>query len=214
MPPRRSYRFSERTGRYRGPDGRFVRQREIRAGVDSMIDGASQRIRTLTESLRSRQITVGEWEQRMRAEVSALHVAAATAAKGGRDQMSSADYGRVGRLVRDQFDFLRSRADAIVSGKQLMDGTLVQRATLYAQAARGTHSAILAREMDTRGFSEERNILDREAAHCVGAGSCPEQTARGWVPVGSLVPLSQRLCGPNDRCSIQYRNPATGEVAA
>lgn len=214
MPPRRSYTFSDRTGRYRGPDGRFIRQREIRAGVDRMINDSGVRIKALAESLRARAINVGEWEARMRAEISALHVAAATAAKGGRDQMSQADYGRVGRLVRDQFDFLRARVDAIVSGKQSMDATLSARAMLYAEAARPTHEAILSLEMATRGFTEERNVLDREAKHCVGPGSCPEQTARGWMPVGSLVPLGQRLCGPNDQCSLQYRNPATGEIAA
>ena len=129
--------------------------------------------------------------------------------------MSQADYGRAGRALRDEYDFLRARVDAIVSGEQALDGTLASRAVLYAEAARSvSYEATLSREMATRGFTEERNILDREAAHCVGPGSCPEQTARGWVPAGALIPLGERLCKRSDKCRILRRNPLTGEIAA
>src|SRR5574338_668116 len=140
MTPRRPYTFDERAGRYRGPGGRFVRWGEVRAGLDRVIERSGARVKQLTESLRARSITAGEWEHRMRSELSALHVAAAEAAKGGRAQMSQADWGRVGREVRTQFEFLRARVDQIISGQQALDGTLTARATLYAEAEIGRAS--------------------------------------------------------------------------
>ena len=103
MSPRVRYQFQESTGRYRGPSGRFVSQREVRAAVDKMIAASGQRMRGLTEQFRQRALTLGEWEQAMRRELSTLHVAAATVAKGGRAEMSQSDYGRVGQLVQKQF---------------------------------------------------------------------------------------------------------------
>lgn len=214
MSPRVRYQFQESTGRYRGPSGRFVSQREVRAAVDKMIAASGQRMRGLTEQFRQRALTLGEWEQAMRRELSTLHVAAATVAKGGRAEMSQSDYGRVGQLVREQFEWLRARADKITSGEQFADGSLSAISQLYAEAARATHQVIVSREMAVRGFTEERNILDREAAHCLGDNSCPGESARGWVPLGTLIPLGKRRCGPNDRCHFQYRNPVTGEIAA
>jgi hypothetical protein len=214
MSPRVSYRFDERTGRYRAPSGRFLRQRDVRAAVDKLIQASGTRMRAMTEQLRSRQLTLGDWEIAMRRELSTLHVATATVAKGGRAEMSQSDYGRVGQLVREQFEWLRERADKVLSGQQFADGSLTARAQLYAEAARGTHQTILSREMVVRGFTEERNVEDREVIHCTGPGSCPAETAKGWVPIGTLIPLGQRKCLARDRCHLQYRNPTTGEIAA
>lgn len=215
MPPRRSYEYSERAGRFRdATTGRFVPVRAVRAAVDRMIDGSAKRVRALTEQFRQRAMTLGEWEAQMREEMRAVHLAAVEAAKGGRQQMSQAAYGLAGQKLRAQYEYLRALADDIAAGRQFADGRLTARATLYSEAARASYQDTTSREMAVRGFTEERNVLDREAAHCVGAGSCPEQTARGWVPIGALIPLGSRVCRVRDRCVIQYRNPATGEIAA
>jgi hypothetical protein len=67
--------------------------------------------------------------------------------------------------------------------------------------------------MRDRGYDEESNLL-APAEHCEGQGSCVEQTTRGWVPVGSLIPIGGRLCVTNCKCQIRYRNSETGEIAA
>lgn len=216
MPPRRRYTFNDRTGRYRDArTGRFVSHRQVRAAVDTVIDGSGKRIKALTEQFRSRALTLGEWETRMRVELKALHLAAARAAKGGRAQMTAADYGRVGQALRTQYRYLRRFADEVQSGKQLPDGSMASRALLYPEAARSvSYQSTLAREMRRRGYDQERNVLDREAAHCQGPGSCPDITKRGWQPIGTLPPLGTRPCMVKDKCHVQYRNSRTGEVAA
>ncbi|HYC50684.1 MAG TPA: hypothetical protein VEB19_06175 [Gemmatimonadaceae bacterium] len=182
--------------------------------MDRLIDGSAKRVRALTDQFRQRTLTLGEWEARMRDELRTVHLAAVEAAKGGRQQMSQAAYGLAGQRLRTQYEYLRSLADDVAAGRQFIDGRFTARSLLYPEAARASFQDVTKREMAVRGYDEERNVLDREAAHCHGAGSCPEQTARGWVPIGELIPLGDRLCRVRDRCQIIYRNSVTGEIAA
>ena len=181
--------------------------------IDRTLADHQRSVATLTEQLRSRQLSLQEWERRVKVELKDLHLYSAMSALGGRSQLTQQDALRVGRELNRQYRFLRRFADQIQSGKQAMDGTLVRRTALYVQSGRGTMEATRQREMRGRGFDQERNILSA-SEHCIGAGSCVEQTERGWVPVGQLIPIGGRLCITSCRCNLAYRNSHTGEVAA
>jgi hypothetical protein len=210
MARRPSFRFDDIVGRFRGRSGRFIASSTIRGYLDRALDGHGKAISALTEQLRARAITLGQWERAMRTELKHIHLYSATLAKGGRFQLSQADFGRIGRELRDQYDFLRTFADAIASGKQPVDGRLVARAKLYAQSGRSTYHLTERAEMERRGWDLEENVL-AASEHCAG---CLAETARGKVSIGSLVPIGQRTCRTNDRCRIRYSNSATGAVAA
>lgn len=211
--PNPPFTFSPRTGRYRDASGRFLPAERVRRIIDATLLSHTKAVTALAEQLRQRALSLQEWERRMRAEVKAIHLYSAMLAKGGRAQLTPADLGRIGAAVKRQYRFLRRLGDELASGKQRLDGSLVNRARLYAQSGRGSFEATRQREMRRRGFDQERNILSA-SEHCAGDGSCLEQTARGWVPVGSLIPIGGRLCVTNCRCLLTYRNSRTGEVAA
>ena len=204
------FRFDEASGRYRASSGRFLPFSTVRSYLDRALDGHARAISQLTEQLRNRDITLGQWERLMRDEIKHIHVYSATLAKGGRMQLSQADYGRIGRQLREQYGFLREFADQVASGQQAVDGRLLSRARLYAQSGRVTFHLVERAEMEMRGFDLEENIL-AAAEHCAG---CLTETARGRVPIGSLVPIGSRDCKSNDRCRVRYHNSRTGQVAA
>jgi hypothetical protein len=52
-------------------------------------------------------------------------------------------------------------------------------------------------------MTREWNVL-HPADHCEGVGSCIEQTARGKVPIGSLIPVGDRRCLRRCHCTIEY----------
>lgn len=207
------FKWSDDTGRFRGPNGRFLSSDRVRRIIDATLLSHTKAVQALAEQLRAHALPLGEWERRMRQEIKAIHIYSALAAKGGRAQLTPADYGRLGATVKRQYRYLDRLGAELASGQQKLDGSLTNRARLYAQAGRGTHEATRQREMRTRGFDEERNIL-APSEHCEGVGSCVDETARGWVPVGDLIPIGGRLCVTNCRCRIQYRNSGTGDVAA
>ena len=206
------FRWSPPTGRFRDARGRFLSSERVRRIIDATLQSHTRAVQELTEQFRNRAVSLAEWERRMRQEIKNIHIYSALAAKGGKAQLTPQDYGRLGAVVKRQYRFLERLSNELSTGKQAPDGSLVNRARLYAQAGRGTMEATRQREMTTRGFDEERNVLG-SAEHCDGPDSCLEQTARGWVPVGSLIPIGGRLCVTNCKCQIEYRNGATQDVA-
>lgn len=206
----RPWRFDDVAGRFRAKTGRFIASSTVRGYLDRVLDGHSRAIVDLTEQLRNRELTLGQWERAVRMELKHIHLYSATLAKGGSMQLSQADFGRIGRELRDQYGFLREFADQIASGKQPVDGRLTSRARLYAQSGRATFHLTERAEMERRGWDLEENVL-AASEHC---GGCLEETAKGRVPIGTLIPIGQRTCRTNDRCRIRYSNSITGAVAA
>lgn len=114
--------------------------------------------------------------------------------------MSPADYGRLGPRLKEQYKYLGKFAKEIEKGLPL-DGRFMQRMKLYSQSGRVSFDAIQRAEMIKRGMREERNILHK-ADHC---RDCLEETAKGWVPIGTLTLIGHRQCRSNDRCSKEFR---------
>lgn len=111
------------------------------------------------------------------------------------------------RNVRVQLDYLRRFAEQIISGKQRLDGTLRRRAELYVLSARTTYHEVRLRVDQETGKTEERNLLSG-TEHCRDSkdrAGCQEQTDRGWVPIGTLVPIGQRTCLARCHCRVERR---------
>ena len=196
------YRWNDTAGRYIDAHGRFVSRAALRAEVDAALQSATARARGLAEQLRTGQIPLEEWELAMRALSKEVHLYSAAAARGGWAQLSADDTGRVGRIVRDEYRWLRGFREEIEDGLPL-DGRFSVRTELYAQAGRETfHKTERQAELE-RGNTLERSILGA-ADHCEGAGSCVEQRDRGWVLIGTLIAIGRRLCGRRCKCAMEY----------
>ena len=203
------YRWNEGAGRYIGSRGRFVSGSAVRGALDEFVDGQATAMGNLTGMLRDGSISLADWQRAMMEQVKQTHLASVAAQRGGWAQLTQADYGRAGQRIRQQYEYLRNFAQEIADGTQPLDGRAVQRTRLYGQAGRNTYHLSERTDMERRGFDEERNILDPAAKHCQ---SCIDETARGWVSLGALVPIGERTCNMNDRCSVEYRNSATCET--
>jgi hypothetical protein len=200
-----AYTWDERSARYASKaTGRFVAQATVRAELDATLDRAEKNIISLAESLRTGRISLADWQAQMAREIKNIHLASGALAKGGWSQMAPADWGRVGQKLRFHYERLGNFARQIADGTQRLDGTLARRAALYVQAGRNTYHAVEQREMLARGMVEERNI--RHAGDsCEGENSCIGESARGWVPIGEMVPIGARICLSRCRCSVEYR---------
>lgn len=196
------FRWNEKAGRYVGPKGRFVSRLAVRHALDMALDARSAAMRALSGRLRAGEISVREWQTAMMADVKAVQLYGAASAKGGWAQLTQADFGRVGAHVKRQYEYLSRFAQQIASGEQPLDGVFLARADMYGQAGRAIHHETERREMEIRGMNQERNVLG-VADHCV---ECLEETRRGWVPIGTLRPVGQRVCTTRCKCSIQYRS--------
>lgn len=206
-----TYRWNESAGRYTDSAGRFVSEARVRAVIDDIADAASERMAQASARLLSGEMSLGAWQAEMQATIKLTHVATGVLSHGGAEQMTASRYGALGPTIRSEYQFLRAFAQEIANGRQTLNGIVTARARQYGQASRVTYERTRSRGQQQRGYQSERNVL-HPGEHCSG---CRAESAKGWAPIGSLVPVGQRICRSNCRCSISYRRePSDIEVAA
>ncbi len=182
--------------------GAPVKPREMRMAMDQAIDVSAGRVEALGRQLQQGQIGLIEWELAMRREVKNVLLYSVAVHAGGVRHMTPRQLGMVGAATREQYRYLNRFAREIESGLPL-DGRFLQRVRMYAAAGRQLYHRIEREVMEARGMTHERNLLG-VADHCDG---CVEETSRGWVAIGTLVPIGARTCLSNCRCRIVYRRP-------
>ena len=176
-------------------------QRAVREALDDAMDRSAVKVVTLTERLRAGAIDLAEWQLEMARTVKGVHLASAALAKGGWAQMSQSDILAAGRAIRLQYGFLANFAAEVASGEQLLDGTVTRRATMYVEAGRATYHATEQKEQRIRGAVEERSIRSPVDS----CDECISEEAKGWQPIGEMVPIGARICLVKCRCRPEYR---------
>jgi hypothetical protein len=184
--------------------GQFVPQTAVSNALQQTIDTQAKTVANLTTQFKNGAVTLAEWRTGMAQSVKVTHLASSALANGGWAQMTQADYGRVGQLVRQQYAYLDRFASDIASGKQKFDGTLDRRAKMYTDAGRQTYESARRAEDRLRGLDEERNIR-YDGDSCDG---CIEAEAMGWQPVGVIPLPGTRDCRTNCRCRLERRRSA------
>lgn len=205
-----NYYWDDRAGRYRDARGRYVSEAKIRDGVDRVVLHASRNMYTLAQEFRTTDMTVGQWRDKMLNEVKLAHTAVALAVYGGKEHMGPREWGIVGQIIRQQYQYVQKFAQDILDGRQQLNGRMDARAALYGQAARSTYENMRRTTQQVYARLFERNVLGARES-CV---ECQAETLRGWVPVGMLKPIGGRLCRSACKCTFAYEGklPAGGVV--
>lgn len=196
-------RLNNGVGAYRAPNGRILSQATVRQALDLYVDSSQDVTRTLADLLRNQQISLADWQLQMRDHIKDVHLNAAAAQRGGWQNMTQADFGRVGQRIRVQYEYLDNFAKQIADGTQPLDGRFLVRSQMYTDAAVATYDRFEVNAFNNAGFDQERSILEPGARHC---GQCESEAARGWQPLGSIIPIGERTCLTRCRCTKEYRN--------
>ncbi len=203
-----TYTYNPKLLRYTNRrNGRIVSAQEVRNAVDTVIDAEAIRLQNVAQLLVEGKINLPEWQIQTTALLKNLHVAMGLAACGGVNAISASDMGYIASQIKEQYKYLRDFAKQIKNETQKLDKSLVARAGSYAQAARATYENTLQRRAKAAGLSQEKSVLDSAAEHC---SPCVDEAGKGWVAVGSLIPIGQRSCRSQCRCHMTYRK---GEAA-
>lgn len=195
------YDWSGAVARFRDPDtGRWITRVQVRAWLDKFIAASQANIQDASTSYREGTIALDAWQAIIRDEIKDSHLMAEALARGGWNQLTQADFGRVGQRVREQYKYLGAFTEQMRSGDARLDGAFLARAKMYSASARSafyqSQSAVLA----DAGYTKERSLL-HPAEHCA---DCVNESERGWVPIGELIPIGERQCLNNDRCTVEY----------
>lgn len=196
-----SWSYSPVSGRYRGPNGRFLSQSAVEALVDGRISRLGRELRRFTNMLSGGDITLDQWQQSVREALKLSHAQAAIIGNGGRDSMGPAEWGKVGQRLRGEYRYLETFARDLLAGSVSTPMALA-RIGMYAESVRGSYWEGTAIRQERQGYSLMRRILDSQAKHCQ---DCLDYAARGVVPMGSLPMPGQRCaCRSNCKCRVKY----------
>ncbi len=201
-----TFSWDNSTKHYRLGAGRkeTPRSREVRAGLQ-MVTRSKVNMQNASVALRRGQIDLVEWQLRMAREIKNVHIAELALARGGTFNMTPADRARAAEMIRFQLEKLVNFAEQIKDGKvNLNQKRFLTRAGMYGDAGKTTYWQGVRQNSIDLGMTQERNVLGITEKHCTG---CLDQTGRGWVPIGQLIPVGQRICLTNCLCNVIFRGP-------
>lgn len=166
-------------------------------------------MRFVSARLQSGEITLIEWQREMYNLTKYSQLAAALIANGGARNSTQTDYAAIAALILALLLFLQAFVLDIETGKQLLNGTLLTRGDLYANAGRDAYEEMgRYGERLYLGSTMERRVLDPGAHHCHTIDDwtgCPELAELGWRPIGTLPRLYDTPCRTNCRCHFEYQ---------
>ena len=197
--------YDANLGRYRRPSGQFMSQKAVTALVDGRIGTLGQSLNRFTQMLADGNITIDQWQGSVREALKAAHIQATVLGHGGKADMGSAEYGRIGQRLRAEYAYLQNFASDILAGRVSAPMALA-RVQLYAESVRSSYWEGASLRQAKQGYSLMRRILDPQAQHC---DDCVRYARSGLVPLGSLPMPGQRCeCRARCRCSVEYKRNA------
>jgi hypothetical protein len=208
MPIRRrrsAFRWDTKASRFRrASSGQFLSRKVVIRAYEGALAGTRRTVRAISLQLRNGEITVRQWQREVAVALKDAHVYSAALARGG--QLSQADFGRVGRLVRDRYRFLEQFATDVAAGRIPLDGRFLARAEGYVLHARqARHLAERVEMQEVQLLTHEQNVLSPgencESGDRIG---CIEATAMGRVPIGTLPDIGTRTCLFHCECLVDY----------
>ena len=101
------WQWDDRSKRYRNTEsGRFISQRTAVKLRDAYTAGKVADADRLSRKLVNREINLQEWTLEMRRQIKDAYVNQYMLARGGKNNMTQADWGRVGGLIHGQYHYL------------------------------------------------------------------------------------------------------------
>jgi hypothetical protein len=196
-----AWSYDRNSGRYRDEKGRFLSQASVEKLVDARIDKLEASLKRFTRMLSNGDITLDQWEASVREAIKGAHIQAAIVGYGGKDQMGSGEYGRIGQRLRSEYAYLQGFARDLLD-RRISYPMATARVGLYAQSVRGSYWQGTELRKQQQGYGLMRRILDPQAQHCQ---DCLDHAARGIAPIGSLPMPGQRCaCRARCKCRVEY----------
>lgn len=175
---------------------------------DRLIAQIGADIQTIGHLLVQGEISLETWQTETAYALRKLHIQSAILGRGGSDRMTREDYLAIGRILKEEYRFLRGFAQDINNGN-LTQAQFEARLRLYANRAYLSFALMQQLNYREAGYLYMQRFLDRNAAHCP---DCFSYATAGIKPIGTLpLPTQQCLCRANCKCFVRYYRTAQGE---
>ncbi len=121
--------------RYRDTStGRYIGSRQMLTLRNGYIEAKKAEVDRLARKLANGDIDIQRWTLDMRSSIKDAFIDEYCLAFGGRNNMTQANWGQLGHMLRDQYGYLQRFAGDIQAGK-MSEGQIKVRSEMYIDAA-------------------------------------------------------------------------------
>lgn len=160
--------YDPKAKRYRDlQSGRFLPNRTVSSLRDRVITSAAREARSLAKLAANGDITQAAFKSGMRDLLRNVHGSEAIFGRGGVNAMTSADWGRVGSTLKQQYAYLDKFAAEIGEISGPTEAQAMARAELYVGAAVKSYEQGRAAAFGIAG-----KLPRYPGDNCIGLGNC------------------------------------------
>lgn len=176
------WRWEPNLRRYRNAEtGRFIGAKGMVDLRDTFVARQKAQTADLAARLTGGELDTAQWVTQMRQVVKQTYIDEYVMARGGRAQLTQADYGRLGAMLKEQYKYLQGFERDILSGK-LTSGQIATRAGMYIDSA--TQAFERAQAVAVGAPSLPQYPGDgATVCRCITSGESRVLTMRGHVPL-------------------------------
>ena len=158
-------------------------------------------IKEVTSRWADGRLGIPAWHKAMRADLKNLYIQNYLLGRGGKAQLTPADYGSIGGMLKEQYRYLDNFAKELVAGT-VTPAQAAMRAEMYARSAKEAHERGKARAWG-EAADIERWIVAPMLEHCE---DCLAFEAQGWQPRGNFPfpGAGETRCLTNCGCHKEY----------
>lgn len=202
--PHPSFKFDERTQRYRitsgAGKGQFLAQTAVKSLVEDAISLHQKYAADITEKMFAQKLDVGSWELEIAQLLRQVSIWQYSIGRGGIGKLEARDYGIIGYQLRNEYGYLREFSNDIISG-ELSEAQIKARLNLYFNKSRSLYERGRRESHKNAGYIWEKRSLNSQ-------NECPDCAAYAgmrWQVVGVLPSIGESCqCKGNCRCTFTF----------
>lgn len=193
--------YDSKRKRYRDAKGRFISPRAVRRQIDRVTEVVRDDLKAIGKSLATGAVTIGAWQILMRDKLKTAHSLVSAIGKGGRKQMTNADWGKVGAGLKKQYSYLNRLAKDIELGKVVAAFQIERRSAAYAMSLRPAYYGLATVAEQAGDAILVRRVINSKE----GCAEC-ESYADDFIPIDEMPPIGSLQCSVFCLCTLEFSN--------
>jgi hypothetical protein len=190
-------------GRYRDQDtGRFLPVDQVRQWANESVAASEDAAGQLAKMAADGSLRASEINDSFRASIKSEYIRQYLVGIGGEGQMTKADWGSIGGMLKEQYGHLDDFTKEIAAGN-LTEAQIRTRMDMYINSAREGYERAQAKVAKGTNKTEEKWVFG-DSVHCPG---CEDYESEGWQPIGTFPPpgSGSTPCLTSCKCHKEYR---------
>lgn len=210
--------YSKSEARYLDKNGAIISPQVVAAANRDDADVRGVRMADIARRAQSGDLPKEAWRKQQRLEAKASVMWGAASAKGGKENLTQADYGRMGPQLKEAYRRIDVKyLKALTNEEYFQSETFVSESASYSNEGVVSHEIAREAAEIEAGYIYEFNRENPNAEHCKPKGgkeSCGMQTAKGIVAIGGLVRWGTTAYNNHCRCERhRFKTMAEAEAA-